>query len=57
MEPAMEIFRVGRGRGRPCRGSGDSQRLLGFTSQQLVSEGENLNERQDKQMLGCLRVH
>lgn len=40
MEPAMEIFGGGRGRGCYRRASGDGQRLVGFTSEQLVSEGE-----------------
>ena len=40
MEPAMEIFRRGRGCACYCGDRGDGQRLVGFTSEQLVSEGE-----------------
>lgn len=40
MEPAMEIFGGGRGRGRYRGDRGHGQGLLGFTSEQLVSEGE-----------------
>lgn len=40
MEPAMEIFRGGRGHGCYCGDHGNGQGLVGFTSEQLVSEGE-----------------
>lgn len=40
MKPAMEIFGGGRGGGCYCGDSGCGQGLLGFTSEQLVSEGE-----------------
>lgn len=43
MEPAMEIFRRGRGWGCFRGDRSDGQRLVGFTSQQLVSEGDILN--------------
>lgn len=39
----MEIFRRGRGWGCFRGDRGDGQRLVGFTSQQLVSEGDILN--------------
>lgn len=40
MEPTMEIFRGGRGRGCYRGDRGNGQGLVGFTSEQLVSEGE-----------------
>lgn len=60
MEPAMEIFGGGRGRGCYCRASGDGQRLVGFTSEQLVSEGEiwiKENAHMGTHTVGCSGIH